>query len=387
MEFNIPSPGQAAQQATADRLDNQMRMQQLAMAPLQRNILQTQAQQAALQLKGQQQFIRQAQQFVPRADDMAGSMQDLAMIAFKAGDVQSGEKLMQSAQMATYKAAQIENMKSLIQKRQADEAKVKIENVGRFVGQISDQASLDAANDAYEQAYGQRSPYRGQQYTPELGDQIKQQFLSIKDQFDLRYKAQQEQDKQSKEQRIANHQQVMEDLRKQQNDEKVRHNKELEKNGAGPKAISAPNQVDRARAGRLISSVAPNLKGDQLELAKDYVSAEAKRLKRQNPALDDEQATAQALVNAQRSGYFKSVTQHDTFLGMTVPGTGKEKQTFSPPLPGKTTTQSPGNATWQGLSPDQRNQLVAKYHQMKGQTIGGKSAEQWFKETYGFVPN
>lgn len=334
MEFNIPSPGQAANQATADRLDNQMKMQQLAMAPLQRNLLQQEAARGAMQLRSQQQFMQQAKEFVPRADDMAGSMQDLSMIAFKAGDTQSGEKLMQSAQMATYKAAQIQNMQSLIEKRQADEAKVKIENVGRMVGQINSQETLDAANDAYEQAYGRQSPYRGQTYTPELGDQIKSQFLSLKDQFDLRYKAQQEADRQQREQRIENHQKGMEDIQKQRLELERLREQRLARDGGGSKAISAPTQLDRARAGRLISSVVPNLKGDALELAKDYVSAEAKRLKRQNPALDDEQATAQALINAQRSGQFKSIVEHQTFLGIQIPGTGKEKSTFTPPLPG-----------------------------------------------------
>ena len=378
MEFNIPSPGAAANQATADRLDNQMRMQQLAMAPLQQNLLRTQAAQASMQLQSQQRFAQAAKDWIPKADDMSENLQNLAMLAFKSGDIQAGEKLMTSAQMAIYKTTQVENMKSLIEKRQMDRVKEGVEYGNRLAGQIDSQQSLDFYNSELERLTGQPSTYKGQSYTPELAQEIQSKALSFKDKFDMRYKEQQEADRMAREDRIAGHNQTMEQIARDREDEKKRHDMVLEKNGGGSRAISAPNKDERGMAERQILDIVPGLKGNELEKAKDFVSSEAKRLRNQNHALDPLTATAQAVMKARQLGYFKEQTSHTTFGGFNLPGQDTTKHRFDMSAP----QVHEGNQLWQGKPEAERSQIMSVLAAHKGDKVYLDS----FKKHFGFLP-
>lgn len=255
---------------------------------------------------------------------MADTLDSLAAAAAGAGLATKAQELAKNAALIRSREAvqQSAASRALIQQLQAIKEQASL--TGQLFGGVNDQESWDRANAVYQFQTGKPSPYANVPFSPELVETIKQQALTAKEEAD------------GEEKKIAR--KSLDEFRKsrvKQHDENISLSRErnriarerearLRKNGGG-RQIASPTSAELTQAKRLIGRDYKNLEATDLNDAAFTIAAEAKALRRANPALDASMAIQQAYLNAIQAGDFQDIST--TIGGVKVPGMGK--QTFA----------------------------------------------------------
>lgn len=280
------------------------------------------AQMEALALGGAKKSTSLADQF----DDLAVMAADAGMVS-KAGDAAKVAALLRSREAAARSSQTSARLNAIKAVREQAEL------AGQLLGGATDQATWDYNNALYEMYTGAKSPWSNQPYSSELAQAISDQALTAKERADADEKALSREDlDEYRKSRLKQHD-AANALRKARNAIAKARERRLAK--AGGKEAGTPARTDLRQAENIILKEFPKLEAGDLEDAAYTISAEAKALRKRNPALDANQALQQAFVAAKKAGDFKTeasgILRRDK---TTFSGAGKTPQTPAA-LPGK----------------------------------------------------
>lgn len=224
--------------------------------------------------------------------DPAEAVEKLGAAAFAAGNWKTGMDAYAKGSAIRRRAALNDYTQQEQQKAQLESGIKFLDILGRRLPGATDQGSWDQIAQWMDEQTG--SHYSGTPYDPDVVKHLQDQTLSTyqKGQLALRESENQSKDKnrQSAEDFRAARQKVMEanlEIAKQRE-------ARLAKNGG--KSVSSPTQVEMDQASNLIKGDKPDAADSPTELqtASFAVASRAKMLRKENPALDPDEATRRA---------------------------------------------------------------------------------------------
>lgn len=261
---------------------------------------------------------------------MANKLNRLAQLATQSGLVTRGATLAKDAATLNSRYSAAAASRAVAGLRQIRQRKEEAGMLGQVMGDVTDQDSFDRANAAYQMTTNKVSPYAGLPYTPQLVQRVRDAAISAKDQ---EAQALREADSRSRnafrEARLRQHDEanaISAAARGVQRDQEGR----LVKVGGG-KPLTISNN-DRDAASALIVKDFPEFGTKEMNterfVAANTVASAAKVLMQKNPALNWQEALAQAYTTERAS--FK--TETGMFGGRKVKfeGGGKSAQTAIP---------------------------------------------------------
>lgn len=243
---------------------------------------------------------------------MSERLNDLAQTAMNAGLVTKAQELAKNAALvgqreesagASAAGAAVNRLKAIRERAELN---------GQLFGGATDEATWQQAGQLWQFQTGLPNPYKGVPYSKELADRINSAALSTKERLDAQEKelargalnafrdrrlGQHDTENAIRESRLA--------LAQAREDR-------LAKAGGG-KTVSSPATSEITQAKRLIQRDYENLKAPDLDDGAYAIAAEARALRKSNPALDANVALQQAYNNAKQAGDF--VTLREGFFG------------------------------------------------------------------------
>lgn len=120
-----------------------------------------------------------AQRVDAQTESMASNMDMLANFALESGMPEQAKEYANTASTIRKNAAAVEENQAKLQQQHAQMTASLMENV-------HDQSSFDNALMIYQLETGQKSPFAGQRYTPQLGDQIRNRATTILQQSQIK---------------------------------------------------------------------------------------------------------------------------------------------------------------------------------------------------------
>ena len=234
-------------------------------------------------------------------------LESLAELAMGAGMVTKGTELAKTASLVRAREARALAAGATTDKTNLEIVRAEAEMVGRAFADVKDQAGFDAANAFYERSTGMPSPFRGQFYSKPGVEQIRNQALSVQQQVEAAGKGVDRTDREAYRKRRLEQLDTENRLRELRANIARDAERRRAKSGSG-KEVSAPNRAEMTQAEILITKDWPNLPADELEESTFSVAAEARRLRRANPALSADEALRRAYLKAREAGDFEQVS-------------------------------------------------------------------------------
>lgn len=236
---------------------------------------------------------------------MSEQLTALAETALGAGAVTKGRALATAASQVQLREIQGGLAKSRAEVQRLRAVGMQADTVGRLFGEVSDQAAFDRANDQYTFQTGQQSPYAGREFTPELVKQIHAAALTTKEQSELGIKDTNAKSLESFRQARLDQRDFENTLREDRQRLAREREERLAKSGGG-KGVSSPAKAELDQARLLVKKDYDGMNPADLSDAAYNIAADAKALRRTNPALDSAAALTQAYQNAKAAGDFGS---------------------------------------------------------------------------------
>jgi len=235
---------------------------------------------------------------------MADRMDALAETAMNSGLVTRAQVLSKDASLVRQRESAADSSQTTAVLNRLKGVREQAELTGQLFGGATDEASWQRAGELFEFQTGQRNPYAGVPWTADLSERINSAALSTKERLDLEETrvthAAQERHRVG---RRAQHDQALRISEARLALERARQAR-LEKIGGG-KAVSAPATTEITQAKRLVARDYEGMEATDLNDAAYAVAAEARALRRANPALDANVALQQAYNNARAAGDFQ----------------------------------------------------------------------------------
>jgi hypothetical protein len=299
---------------------------EIAMQPSTQRLREAQAGKAEMELAGERKMMELMQRAAGTAQasgSLAGQLESLAQTAAQAGLVTKAGTLAAQASLIRQRENTARAAGAKMNETQLDIIRKNADLQGQIFGGVTDETSWNRANQLFQFQTGTQSPFAGMPYSPDLIKSISEQAISAKERADLLQKQQTATElKNFRRRRLGQHDTALEiqDRRLELMEERE---KRLRKQGGG-KSVSSPAKAELDQAGRLITKDFPNLPAEDRVDAAYSIAAEARALRRQNPALDANAALQQAFQAARAAGDFQTIPGLTVpLLGMDVPGTGK----------------------------------------------------------------
>lgn len=353
--------------AEHDVLARQEALGRIAIQPQRQRLLSAQAGTAELKLQQAQTMMDELQRnpgiFNPQQGGGPGGMPQsmsapyfrMAEIAGRSGDVTTSRQLFAAGTQGMVREANAAHARSSMER---DQLNMQLKRMGILEGILSgakDQSSFDTGNALYFAQTGERSPYAGMTFSPEMVKPLTDSLISAKDrthnqilQSEYDSRAQNRDSMISHRDFLENHLLTMEEIARNRE-------QRLAKAGAG-KPLAAPTPAETQAALALVKGqMFPNLQGakddpsylqtlETINAGAKNVAAEAKAILRDNPALTWNQALQRALTESVKAGDWQTVAAGGLFRSRdktTFQGAGKSADTPLP-LPANKQQMVPG---------------------------------------------
>lgn len=278
---------------------------------------------------------------------LADQMDALARTAMNAGLVTKSQELAKNASLVRQREASAGASATTASLNRLKVVREQAELTGQLFGGAKSSDDWSRANTLWEFQTGTPSPYASVTYDPELVGRINSSALSTKERIDAEEKRLSRQALEGfRTRRLGQH-----DLENEISEARLAlaraREARLAKAGGG-RGVSSPSTSETDQARSLIKRDYPDLQPEDSQDAAFSVAAEARALRRANPALDANVALQQAYNNAKTAGDFQVLRR-----GVTLPlignvggkqgfrGAGKTPETAAP-LPKDTTTLQAG---------------------------------------------
>lgn len=249
------------------------------------------------------------QQASAQSESLASNMDMLANFALESGMPEQAKEYANSASTIRKNQASVEENQAKLQQQHASITGTLMENV-------HDQQSFDNALMIYQLETGQKSPFAGQKYSPQLADQIRNRASTIlqQSQIKLNDAKTKEADAQTQD---AKARQPLIDAQKREADARTEY---LEKHGG---AANLPSAGDLKSVTDLISSsydVDTSQDAANARVLARPVAERAKEMMQENPSLTQSAAARRAYQEALTRGDFAGLTPK-----RSMPGSDPEK--------------------------------------------------------------
>lgn len=252
---------------------------------------------------------------------IADQLDNLARLSAGSGYITKAQEVAKTAATLRARAAAADSSANSAALSRIRAAQRDSQLVGQLFGNVTDQASMDRAVDLYEFRTGQRSELRGAQYDPTLIRRVQDEAITAKDRADLQEKElTRDAQKRYRDARLGQID-TQNNIRQQRVDLERQREERLAKQGGG-KAITAPSQQEQSQAERLVKQDFSGMESRDAKDAAYSIAAEARALRRANPALDANQALQQAYAAAKAAGDFQT---DEGFGGIGI----KKKTTYT----------------------------------------------------------
>lgn len=284
---------------------------------------------------------------------LAEPLEQMARASFASGLVSQGGKLASEVALVRAREATAGNAQASQARQQLESRAKMLEHAGGLYADADSQEGLDRANALYAHVFQRPSPVAGQEYSPELVQQL-QQFGSTS-----LARTREELARVDAEGKAANRESAIKfrDFRKGVLREELTLKKDREarlgKVGGG-KGIATPSTTERKLAENLIGEEFPDLAERKGELgpAAFAVASRAKALQQNNRALDADTAMRQAFAEEKAAGNFAQVDEAYRTLGFPRKGTKHSKPEALPAdrklVAGKRYVTPKGVIMWDG---------------------------------------
>lgn len=251
----------------------------------------------------------------------ADMLDDLSQLSLRAGDVKGGADLAGKASLIRMHdaSAALSQVRGGVLALTAQQKEVDM--LGRLLGDVTDQASWERANNLYAFNTNNPSPWAGVPYSPELVNQLKAAALSRKDQIQTQISDVNAKSLRAfRNIRLKQHDRAL-DLTERRTEIAEDREGRLAKTGGG-RAVASPQTGEIQEAARLIKRDFGKLDAADTMNAAFSVAAEAKALRRQNPALDAETALQRSYKSARERGDFREIAAASRWSSPTQRFTG-----------------------------------------------------------------
>lgn len=260
------------------------------------------------------------QSAAPGPMGMASNIDNMANIAMQSGQVDRAADLSDKAALLRMRMASMAHNQMLAQNMQLQQGQRTTGMLGQLLQGATDQASWDRGNALFSMMTGQRSPYAGVPFSPELPKQIQEQAMTAAQSsaraIQAKNEASLEQSRQSAEDFRQSRLAIMQQM------ETDRQAREARLAKVGGKTVGSPNKLSMQQATALITSKLPDLPADEADAAAYTLAARAEALVQQNPGLDRATAMAQAYAEPQFNSHLKTIDKYGAFSRMTGIGSG-----------------------------------------------------------------
>lgn len=296
-------------------INAQYRLGQIAMQPLEARLHTVQAEKAELELQQNKQMAALMAQSMGAGDpekqpggspSIASTFDNLARMAARSGLINQATKLATTA--ATIHARENAAESSLVTAA-LNRAKLSAEQanfMGRMFGDATSQEDWDQRNAAYTFMTGRQSPFAQIPFSENVAKQLREGALSVKERADLADKdATRTALANFRKRRLTQHD-TEADIKRQRLKVSQAREERLAKNGGGSKGVTSPSTQELKEIKRTLAKDFPDLAAEDLGDAAFSLAAEARALRRSNPALDASQALNQALARAKQAGDFQT---------------------------------------------------------------------------------
>lgn len=290
---------------------------------------------------------------------------DAADEAANVGQFEMARKLADTASLIDKRLADEASTVELRRKNQFLNRKNELEAVQGALRQVTDEASFQDVNRWYEETFGRPSPVAGQRYSPELIKRLSNSVLTEKAQIELDLRRRDLNSKMADRADAAATRKSRLSLEERRVAAIEEREARLAKAGGGKPMAGASKTAVGAAARLIVNGLFPGQTLDDLpedaaneiSLGAKTIADEAKKLQRNNPALTETEAIAQAFANSKRDGDWE-LTKRKLFAPSTWGGDSAKFRGF-----GKT-PQAPMAV------PEKASDLIAgRYYQnAKGQT-------------------
>lgn len=271
-------------------------------------------------------------QQIGSVEDPAARLMSLSNLAFQSGQVKFGAELATKA--STIQRQRTQDTASLAAAEKAElDGNLKIANLTReLVKDVTDEASWTRANASFQMLTGQRSPFMGQPYSPELVKGISDSMVKASDKLLADYRQKEHERKKASDRETDQDRDANRSLRAQELQLRKAREARMAKNSGKkekPPGFPSVREVDDARG--LLKGMA--LDEDDLDDTATEIAQEARRIRQINPGLTPREAMAKILLEKQQRG--------DLVPGQKskLPFFGTSGKAFSPLRP----MQNPGS--------------------------------------------
>lgn len=307
------------ERAAADELNTDantfLMLGQLAGLPAKQRLTEAQAGAAELELSNERSMARLMQQAaandghgVGKGGSIGDTFEDLGRLAMKAGLT---TKATEFSKTGAYLRAQESLQQSRVAAQRVNELKAagtRMDLFGRLLTDVTDEDSWNRANLMYQLESGAPSMWAGLPYSPDLVQRLRTGAMSVKDQIAEQLRGEENASKERSRRALAAHRLQIEGIQKDRNRIMEEREKRISKGGSG-KAVTGPAKAEVDQAVRLVKGDFKDLPDSDYLNAAYEVAAEAKSLRRQNPALDANTAIQQAYLKAKSRGDFKEIQE------------------------------------------------------------------------------
>lgn len=312
---------------------------ELAMQPDTARLRKTQADAAELVLRQEQEMSRlmrlsMGQQEGGEAQaptSIADQLDTLARNAAGAGLVSKAQSLAKDAALIRSRENAASASRTTQQLNQLKAIKERTDLTAQLLGGATDEESWKRANALYQFQTGQISPFADSPYNPQLVERLNEAALTAKERLDAAEKGLTRRSLDSfRRGRLSQHDTALA-LRKRAKEIAAEREARLARTGTG-KAIVAPTKGEVDQASRLIKKdIGDGMDAADLNDAAFTVAAQARALRKANPALDAAAALQQALAQAQQAGDFQKDTGiFGTGINTKVKFAGRGKTAAAP---------------------------------------------------------
>lgn len=313
--FGSPLGEQAASEQMHTDVNTFLALGRLAGLPAQQRLTEAQAGAAELELANERQMATLMQQAatndghgVAKGGSVGDTFEDLGRLAMRAG---LPSKATEFAKTGAYLRSQEALQQSRAAAQRVSELKSaagRMDLFGRLLADVNDESSWNRANLMYQLESGAPSMWAGLPYDPAMVNRLRSSAMSVKDQITEQLRGEENSSKERSRAALAKHRLQIEGIQKERNRIMEEREKRISKGGGG-KAVSGPAKAEVDQAARLVKGDFKDLPDSDYLNAAYEVAAEAKALRRANPALDANTAIQQAYLKAKSRGDFKEIEE------------------------------------------------------------------------------
>lgn len=238
-----------------------------------------------------------------QSGSLADQLESLARTSADAGYINKAQELGKtSALMRSREAAADASANSAALSRIRTSQR-EAQLVGQLFGSVNNQADWDRAIATYEFRTGKESEFRGTPFDPATAARATQEALTANERLGLEEKSLGRKAQEKYRGRRLDQIDTQNEIRDRRVTLEEEREARLAKLGGG-KAITSPSVDEQQQAARMIQKDYEGLDPKDRKDAAFSIAAEARALRRRNPALDAAGALAQAYAAAKQSGDF-----------------------------------------------------------------------------------